>query len=259
MKRPMKKIIPLTKLILHEKTQVKHRSWSIRLSIVQFISLLLMILSSVLLLRRYLETAHLKIPIIFLDESSTSWQINSALNSIDDFLFHGDLGHASNMNLLKQLDIRHIVNICDCELDDEIKQAFEVLWINLDDTLGVDIRQHFDKTNDFLLKCKEKNEKVLVNCQMGISRSSTIVLAYLMKYHHDTLLKAYDYLLDKRRHASPNYSFLLQLIRYEEELRRTKDIDENKHNDDKKNPILTVDVVADEQAQVQAEPSKKTD
>ena len=38
-----------------------------------------MILSSVLLLRRYLETSHLKIPMIFLDELSGSWQIHSTL------------------------------------------------------------------------------------------------------------------------------------------------------------------------------------
>ncbi|CAF2520704.1 unnamed protein product [Rotaria sp. Silwood2] len=76
------------RLVLHKKTQIKHRSWNIKLSIVQFISLLLVILSSILLLRRYLETSHLKIPIAFLDESSTSWQINSTLNSIDDFLFY---------------------------------------------------------------------------------------------------------------------------------------------------------------------------
>ncbi|CAF4183025.1 unnamed protein product [Adineta steineri] len=76
------------RLVLHEKTQIKHRSWSIKLSIVQFISLILVILSSILLLRRYLETSHHKIPLIYLDESSTSWQINSALNSIDNFLFY---------------------------------------------------------------------------------------------------------------------------------------------------------------------------
>lgn len=38
-----------------------------------------MIFSSILLLRRYLETSHFKIPSIFLDESSTSWQISSTL------------------------------------------------------------------------------------------------------------------------------------------------------------------------------------
>lgn len=100
---------------------------------------------------------------------------------IDNFLYHGDLGHATNLGLLNQLGIKHIVNVCDCPLDDMVKEKLNVLWINLYDELKADIKQHFDKTNQFLYECKEKNEKVLVNCQMGISRSSTIVLAYLMK------------------------------------------------------------------------------
>ncbi|CAF1649441.1 unnamed protein product, partial [Didymodactylos carnosus] len=80
---------------------------------------------------------------------------------IDDFLFHGDLGHASNLSLLKSLDIRYIINICDCPLDKEIMDEFKVLHINLDDEIGVDIKQHFDQTNQFLFSCKEKNQKVL--------------------------------------------------------------------------------------------------
>jgi acyl-ACP thioesterase len=100
---------------------------------------------------------------------------------IDDFLYHGNLGHALNMKLLNELEIRHIIDICDCQLDKEILENFHVLWINLYDELQVDIKQHFEETNQFLYDCKEKNEKVLVHCQMGISRSSAIILAYLMK------------------------------------------------------------------------------
>jgi hypothetical protein len=100
---------------------------------------------------------------------------------IDDFLYHGDLGHASNIGLLNQLNIRHIINVCDCPLDKIIQEKFNVLWINLYDELKSDIKQYFKETNEFLYKCKQKNEKVLVHCQMGISRSSSIILAYLMK------------------------------------------------------------------------------
>jgi hypothetical protein len=106
---------------------------------------------------------------------------NSPSIVIDDFLYHGDLNHASNIKLLNELGIRHIIDVCDCQLDKEILENFHVLWINLYDELKVDIRKHFDETNQFLYECRQKNEKVLVNCQMGISRSSSIVLAYLMK------------------------------------------------------------------------------
>ena len=101
---------------------------------------------------------------------------------LDDFLYHGDLAHASNMKLLKELDIRHIISVIECEFDQPIKENFHVLWINLYDELRSDIGKYFEQTNQFLHECHEKNEKVLVHCQMGISRSSSIVLAYLMKY-----------------------------------------------------------------------------
>jgi hypothetical protein len=43
--------------------------------------------------------------------------------------------------------------------------------------------------------------------------------------------------------AAPNMAFFIQLIRYENELRATKEIDETKHNDDKQNPIEKLDPV----------------
>jgi len=112
---------------------------------------------------------------------SSPFKYGSPSVVIDDFLYHGNLAHASNMKLLKELDIKHILNASDCKLDDKICEIFNVLWINVDDELHVDIKQYFDQTNQFLNDCKQKDEKVLVNCQMGISRSSSVVLAYLMK------------------------------------------------------------------------------
>jgi hypothetical protein len=64
----------------------------------------------------------------------------------------------------------------------------------------------------------------------------------LFRYHHDSLIKAYDYLLERRRMASPNYSFFLQLIRYEKELRAAQVIDESRHAGDRQNPISNIDV-----------------
>lgn len=157
---------------------------------------------------------------------------------IDHFLYHGDLGHAIDCQLLLDLQIQHIINLCDCSLDDQINEIFHVLWIgDLEDNFQGNIRRYFDQTNRFLTECKDKNEKVLVHCQAGISRSSSIVLAYLIKsdsnhYFHSPIIfsspflrhqqqsleEAYTYLLERRPIAAPNYAFLIQLIRYEKEL-----------------------------------------
>ncbi|CAF4158256.1 unnamed protein product [Rotaria magnacalcarata] len=141
---------------------------------------------------------------------------------IDDFLYHGNIGHAQNIDLLKQLDIQHILNVCDEELNQEILDHFDVLWINIDDDISADIRKHFEQSNNFLHLNQQKGEKVLVHCKMGISRSSAIILAYLMNYRYKNLYAAYDYLLQCRRVALPNAAFFLHLVRYENELSISK-------------------------------------
>jgi hypothetical protein len=100
---------------------------------------------------------------------------------IDNFLYHGNVEHARSVKLLNELGIQNIINVCDIEPEKEISEQFNVLWINIDDTLNAGISPHFDKTNRFLQMCKQNGEKVLVHCVMGISRSSSIVLAYLIK------------------------------------------------------------------------------
>ena len=78
---------------------------------------------------------------------------------------------------------------------------------------------------------------------VGVSRSATIVLAYLMKYHHNTLREAFFYLVEKRPQIWPNEGFLLQLIRYETELIRSREIsivNNGKTKIEEENPIETI-------------------
>lgn len=100
---------------------------------------------------------------------------------LDDFLYHGDMGHATNVVLLKNLGIQHIINTSNSRLPKSVTDHFNVLWINILDDMKTNIIEYFNQTNNFLHSCQKKNEKVLVHCHMGVSRSSTIVLAYLIK------------------------------------------------------------------------------
>ncbi|CAF1014739.1 unnamed protein product [Rotaria sordida] len=144
---------------------------------------------------------------------------------IDDFLYHGDLAHAIDVSLLLDLNIKYIINMSDCPLDKQIHEMFNVLWIkDLEDDFKGDIRKCFDKTNEFLFKCKQNTDKVLVHCQAGISRSSSIILAYLIRFDKQSLEKAYEYLLERRPIAAPNYGFLIQLIRYENEIKHNNQL-----------------------------------
>ncbi|CAF0980443.1 unnamed protein product [Didymodactylos carnosus] len=161
---------------------------------------------------------------------------------LDNFLFLGTIHQASNLKLLNLLDIRHILNVSDWKLNQFVLNKYNCTQIRILDSLDQDIRQHFDQTNQLLHSYFHKNEKVLVNCAAGISRSATIVLAYLMKYHHNTLEQAYRFLVDKRPIIGPNNYFMLQLIRYEKELIDTKEIN-FKNNNYEINPSKTVEKI----------------
>ncbi|CAF1267944.1 unnamed protein product [Rotaria sordida] len=164
---------------------------------------------------------------------------------LDDFLFLGNIQHATNRNLLERFNIEHIINVCDLRLGQIILDNFNVVHIPMPDEPRTNIKQHFDRTNELLHGFYEKKERCLVHCAAGVSRSATIVLAYLMKYHHNTLKEAFYYLVEKRPQIWPNEGFLLQLIRYETELIRSREIINNidqsiENIQMKENPIETL-------------------
>jgi hypothetical protein len=57
----------------------------------------------------------------------------------------------------------------------------------------------------------------------------------VFRHHNYSLEKAYEYLLERRPIAAPNYGFLLRLIRYE------KEIGNKNQTGDTQNPIKSVE------------------
>ena len=125
---------------------------------------------------------------------------------------------AKNKDLLIKEGITHIINVTKDipfyhEKSKHIK--IEYLRVPVDDEYGVDLKKYFEETNEFIDKAKRKNGKVLVHCQAGISRSPTIVLAYLFKIDKNgTPEKAIEKLKIVRPIVNPKLSFGAQLLVY---------------------------------------------
>jgi len=95
----------------------------------------------------------------------------------------------------------------------------EQIHVKCDDKPDAPLKNHFDSVAEHIYNEREKQGKVFVHCVAGISRSPSLVMAYLMKHEHMTLLEAFHLVREKRPFVRPNNGFWLQLIEYEKELR----------------------------------------
>ena len=89
----------------------------------------------------------------------------------------------------------------------------------LEDTNDEKIDSIFEETSSIIQQCYLQNKRVLVHCHAGVSRSSTIILYYMMKYLDFTLKDAFDHCFSKRPIVRPNEGFAKTLQSYEKVLR----------------------------------------
>ncbi|CAG8779233.1 13688_t:CDS:2, partial [Cetraspora pellucida] len=69
----------------------------------------------------------------------------------------------------------------------------------------------------------------LSNSEMGISRSPTVVIAYIMRSQKKPLKDALAFVQGKRFIAQPNRGFYKQLKKFESELSLNNDADQNQN------------------------------
>merc|ERR1711879_917909 len=88
-------------------------------------------------------------------------------------------------------------------------------FIKILDNCQVNIQKYFEECFRFIEDNLKNDGRVVVHCQAGISRSPTIVMAYLMKKWECSWLDACNYVQKKRSCAAPNFSFIGQLLNFE--------------------------------------------
>lgn len=92
------------------------------------------------------------------------------------------------------------------------------LSVKCDDTIAFDISQYFSLVCQFIEEAREINGRVLVHCACGVSRSPTLVCAYLIKHQSMSVENAVVHIHSRRSIIRPNSGFLRQLIRLNDEI-----------------------------------------
>ncbi|KAF9428650.1 hypothetical protein BGZ94_001618 [Podila epigama] len=77
----------------------------------------------------------------------------------------------------------------------------------------------FPAAFEFIDGAMAKGGKVLVHCQLGVSRSASLVIAYVMRAQKMGLSEAYDYVKQLSAVISPNMSLMYQLAEFEKSVK----------------------------------------
>lgn len=143
------------------------------------------------------------------------------INKITNKIYLGNLSGAKDYSYFKTEGITHILSILgsdDYEPQEppEMKELnFTRKLITVDDNANANLIQYFGECIDFI----EEGEKVYVHCIAGVSRSSSIVIAYLLWKYQCGYKMVYNYINEKRQ-IKPNKGFVEQLNTFENLLKK---------------------------------------
>lgn len=120
-----------------------------------------------------------------------------SVDEIEPRLYLGNATAARNMKFLKSSLISHILTIDSFPIPAYVAQgaSVQIKYIHISDMSRENILEHFDESISFIeeaLKDPCATNGVLIHCFYGVSRSATIVIAYLMKKYRISYQKAFE-------------------------------------------------------------------
>lgn len=165
-------------------------------------------------------------------------------NDISEIIQHLYLSNwftSDNPEVLKKYNIKAIISLETRPKSDQVLNYYnsndiDHMYIYIPDIPNANISEHFDETYQFIKNHISVGDNVLVHCMAGISRSSTIVLNYLLRnvyesnpalafennYTYDDsvqkscpcniLKNTLDYVRKQRPIVNPNNGFMKQLL-----------------------------------------------
>ncbi|KAG9395005.1 Dual specificity phosphatase catalytic domain [Carpediemonas membranifera] len=139
-------------------------------------------------------------------------------SQITSFLFLASYTVASNRATLEANGITHILNMAGSVCPNMFPGNFEYRTYSLYDGPTQRLEGLLIDCIHFIEHARRQGGKVLVHCQLGVSRSSSVVIAYLMWQTRGSYDDVYRRVKALRPVASPNAGFMCQLLHWRQRL-----------------------------------------
>ena len=137
-----------------------------------------------------------------------SSDVNNEMDEITENLYLGGYIGAKNIEKLKNLGIKKVLSIMNNRFP-EYKENDNIIHkaLTVYDFEKENIIKFFGECLNFI----KGDDKVLVHCGAGSSRSATIVIAYITWTKKMSFKEALEFVKNKRQTVKPNPAFMDQL------------------------------------------------
>jgi len=129
-------------------------------------------------------------------------------------LYLGSIDATQEKELLTEKNITHILTVAK-GTQPKFPEDFKYLTISVIDSPSQNLIKYFDECFQFIDSARNSGNAILVHCMAGISRSATVVIAYLMSRKQLTFFEAAAIVKSGRKIISPNEGFTKQLLMFE--------------------------------------------
>ncbi|XP_075034718.1 dual specificity protein phosphatase 18 isoform X2 [Mixophyes fleayi] len=136
------------------------------------------------------------------------------LNRVIESLYLSNAAAANNQYLLTTHRITCVINVS-LQCSTRALPEVEYLHFAVADTPDTPLLDCFETITHKIHQVEAKGGRTLIHCSAGVSRSSTLCLAFLMRYRGLSLLAAHVHLKTCRPIIRPNPGFWRQLVTYE--------------------------------------------
>ncbi|KAK1218650.1 hypothetical protein PQX77_018661 [Marasmius sp. AFHP31] len=127
-------------------------------------------------------------------------------------LYLGSLSAIEDPSILRDHRVSVVVQVIDAPWIPPLdEKEFTCYKIPILDASSVDLKPYLEGVCGFIDGQVKSGKGVLVHCQQGVSRSTAIVIAYLIRYRNMSYDEAFQFVLQKRPCAKPNEGFVRAL------------------------------------------------
>ena len=153
--------------------------------------------------------------------SPDDFYIPSHATKVDDYLYLGSIEDAKDVDQLKALDIKYIINtvddatsLCPEETKSLYDNTIKYLGFSSEDAMEYPIMDHFEETHAFIEEARKSKSKCLIHCMRAVNRSGVLATAHIMVKNNLGPITAVQIVYKKRGMLLTNSSFVSQLLRY---------------------------------------------